>query len=215
MDLLIVTAVFVVTYLAAQLLGFPSAGLYSLLACLAVATWRLAAAQSSWRDLGFRRPANWLRTALWSLALLVASALVVALIINPLARAAHWPPMDLSRFAGLQGNWHVLLVWLLLAWTSAAMGEELLFRAFLISRLQRLFGSTPLGTTLTVLVQAVCFGVAHFYLGQRGVATAMVVGLLYGAVYLRSGRNLPALMLAHGTTDSLSLVALYFGAAAG
>jgi len=215
MDLLIVTAVFVVTYLAVQLLGYPSAGLYALLVCLAVATWRLAAAQSSWRDLGLRVPASWLRTALWSLALLVASALVAVLVIDPLARAADWPPIDLSRFAGLRGNWRVLLAWLLLAWTSAAMGEELLFRAFLISRLQMLFGSTPPGTTLTVLVQAVCFGAAHFYLGQRGVVTAMVVGLLYGAVYLRSGRNLPALMLAHGTTDSLSLVALYFGAANG
>jgi membrane protease YdiL (CAAX protease family) len=215
MDLLIVTAAYAVTYLGARLLGSSYAGLCALLACLAVATWRLAAAQSSWRDLGFRVPGNWLRTTLWSLALLVATALVGALIINPLARAAQWPPMDLSRVAGLRGNWHALMAWLLLAWTSAALAEELVFRAFLISRLQMIFGSAPLGTALTVLIQAVCFGAAHFYLGQRGVATAMAVGILYGATYLRSGRNLPALMLAHGTTDSLSLVALYFGAAAG
>jgi membrane protease YdiL (CAAX protease family) len=67
------------------------------------------------------------------------------------------------------------------------------------------------GTTLTVLVQAVCFGAAHVYLGQRGVATAMTVGLLYGAAYFGTGRNLPVLMLAHGATDSLSLIAIYMG----
>jgi uncharacterized protein len=215
MDLLIATAVFVATYLAAQWLGFPYAGPCALLACLATATWRLAVAQSSWRDLGLRMPKSWLRTLLWALALLIAGELAGLLVIAPLARAAHWAPIDLSRFAGLSGDWQVLAVWLLVAWTSAAIAEELVFRAFLMSRLQLLFGSKPLGIALTIIVQALCFGAVHFYLGQRGMATAALLGLLYGATYLRSGRNLPALMLAHGATDSLSLVALYFGAAAG
>lgn len=215
MDLLIATVAFVATYLAAQWLASPYAGPFALLACLAAATWRLAVAQSSWRDLGLRLPKSWLRTLLWAVALLVASELAGALVIAPLARAAQWAPMNLSRFAGLHGNWQVLAAWLLVAWTSAAVAEELVFRAFLMSRLQMLFGSKPAGIALTIIVQALCFGVAHFYLGSRGMATAALLGLLYGAVYLRSGRNLPAVMLAHGTTDSLSLMALYFGAAAG
>ena len=215
MDLLIATAAFVATYLATQWLGFPYAGPSALLACLAAATWRLAVAQSSWRDLGLRVPKSWLRTLLWALALLVASELAGLLIIAPLARAAHWAPLNLSRFDGLRGDWQVLALWLLVAWTSAAVAEELVFRAFLMSRLQLLFGSKPPGIALTVIVQALSFGAAHFYLGQRGMATAALLGLLYGVTYLRTGRNLPALMLAHGATDSLSLVALYLGAAAG
>ncbi len=213
MDLLITTFVFVATYLAAQWLGVPYAGPGALLACLAAATWRLAVAGSSWRDLGLRVPASWLRTLLWALALLVASELAGLFVIAPLARAADWAPLNLARFAGLRDDWQVLAMWLLMAWTSAAVAEELVFRAFLMSRLQSVFGAKPAGIALTIIVQATAFGVAHFYLGARGMATAGLLGLLYGAAYLRSGRNLPAVMLAHGTTDSLSLVALYFGAA--
>jgi membrane protease YdiL (CAAX protease family) len=213
MDVLIVTATYLAIYLAAKWLDFAYAGSAALLVCLAIATWRLAAARSSWRELGLRRPASWLRTLFWAIALLVASEAVGLLIIVPLARAAEWAPLDLSRFAGLRGDWHRLAWWLLVAWTSAAIAEELVFRAFLMSRLQILFGTKPLGIALTIIVQAAAFGVAHFYLGARGMATAALLGLLYGAVYLRSGRNLPAVVLAHGTTDSLSLVALYLGAA--
>ncbi len=212
MDLLIVAAVFVGTSVLAHLLGSAHAGTYAMLVSLAACSWRLAVTQSSWRDLGLRVPNRWLRTILLSIMLMMASQLVVLVVVEPLARAAGWPPLDVSRFAGMRGNWHALLAWLLLAWTSAAVAEELVFRAFLISRLQMLLGATRIRSGLAVLAQAVCFGVAHFELGPRGVAIATTVGVLYGAVYLGTGRNLPALMLAHGATDSLSFIALYAGA---
>jgi uncharacterized protein len=213
MDLMIVAAVFAATLLIANVLGSAYAGTYAVLVSLAACTWRLAAAHSSWLELGLRVPKSWLRTSLWSLALLVVTALVSLAIINPVARAAHWAPLDLSRFAGLHGNGHALLAWLLLAWTSAAIAEELVFRGFLISHLQQLWRATPAGRTLAVLMQAVCFGAAHYYLGPRGVVSAMVMGVVYGAMYVATDRNLPALVLAHGATDSLSLMAIYTGAA--
>jgi membrane protease YdiL (CAAX protease family) len=213
LDLLIVSAVFVATNLVGHSLNSAYAGTYALLTSFAACTWRLAVAHSSWRDLGLRLPSSWLRTILLAVALLVVSEVVALVTINPLARAAHWPPLNLSRFAGLRGNWHALLGWLTLAWTSAAIAEELVFRGFLISRLQTALRATPLHTVLVVLAQAVCFGAVHVYLGPRGVAIAITMGLLYGAVYVGTGRNLPALMLAHGATDSLSLIAIYAGAA--
>jgi membrane protease YdiL (CAAX protease family) len=212
MDLLIVGVSLAMTYLVAHSLGSANAGIYATLVGILICTWRLAIAHSSWRALGFRAPKSWPRTIVLSIALLVASELAGLLIVGPLARAANWPPLDISRFAGLGGNWHALLGWLLVAWTSAAIGEELIFRGFLISRLQTLWGETRVATLFAIVTQAICFGVAHLYLGQRGVVTATVIGLLYGAVYVGTGRQLPILVLAHGATDSTSLIAIYAGA---
>jgi membrane protease YdiL (CAAX protease family) len=111
----------------------------------------------------------------------------------------------------LSGDPWTLFGWLLVAWTSAVIGEELIFRAFLISRLQMLWSETRVATLFAIITQAIFFAVAHVYLGQRGVVTATAIGLLYGAAYVGTGRQLPALMLAHGATDSLSLIAIYTG----
>ena len=49
--------------------------------------------------------------------------------------------------------------------------------------------------------------------GTRGAVTAGMVAVVYGIVYRVNGRNLWPLVIAHGVTDTVSLVALYFGAA--
>jgi len=211
-DLLIVGVLFTATLFIARSAHSSLAGVYAVFVGVIASSWRLYASHSNWWDLGLRAPGSWLRTILLAIALLAASQLAVFLIVGPIARAAHWPAMDVSRFAGMHGNWQALLGWLLVAWTSAAIGEELLFRGFLLSQLQVLLGSTRIAAVAAIVAQAVCFGVAHGYLGPRGVATALVVGLLYGGVYVATGRNLLVLMLAHGLTDSLSLIAIYAGA---
>src|SRR6185312_16407348 len=163
MDLAIVIVVFAATLLTANVLGSAYAGTCAVLVSLAACTWRLAAAHLSWRDLGLRAPTSWPSIGLWLLVLLVASALVALAIIDPMARFAHWAPLDLSRFAGLRSDRRALVMWLLLAWTSAAIAEELVFRGFLISHLQNLWPAMPAGKALAVLIQAACFGAAHFY----------------------------------------------------
>jgi hypothetical protein len=103
--------------------------------------------------------------------------------------------------------------YLLLVWASAAFGEELVFRGFLLTRLEILLGSGLTATATAVTGQALLFGVAHWYLGLRGVSTAALIGLAYGVVYVCNARNLAPLIVAHGLTDSLSLIAIYSGIA--
>jgi membrane protease YdiL (CAAX protease family) len=102
---------------------------------------------------------------------------------------------------------------LLLVCASAAFGEELVFRGFLLTRLEILLGGGLSATATAVAGQALLFGVAHWYLGLRGVSTAALIGLAYGVVYVCNGRNLAPLIVAHGLTDSLSLIAIYSGVA--
>ena len=96
-----------------------------------------------------------------------------------------------------------------LVWVQAAFGEELVFRGFLLTRLELLLGG-GVGAALTAVVsQALLFGVGHWYLGARGVTTAGIIGVILGVAYLCDGRNLVPLIGAHGPADSLSLIAIY------
>ena len=213
-DILLVAAAFVGSAVALEALGVPQAGAVAVLVALAIATWRLRAAGTRWSDLGLRSPKSWIRVALWVAA---AYALVIAanaLVVIPLARRLSWPPTDVAKLGELAGNLPLLWSWLVVAWTTAAFGEELLFRGFLQTRLTALFGGRTLAIIAAILLQAVLFGLGHLGLGIRGAVTAGVIGVVYGTIYVVNGRNLWPLIIAHGITDSISLVALYYGAAA-
>jgi CAAX protease family protein len=211
MDLAIVSGCFALAYVAAWSAHMSAPGTVAVIGGLAAASWRLAARGSSWAAVGVRLPESWIRALVWVIALYAASALVVACVVTPLGKALHWSPVDLTRFSGLRGNAVALAGWVALAWITAAIGEELLFRGYLMTQGLAAFGNGRVGLEAAIATQAVLFGVAHAYLGVRGVLTAGCVGLIYGWVYVCNGRQLVPLILAHGVTDSLSLLAIYFG----
>jgi membrane protease YdiL (CAAX protease family) len=47
------------------------------------------------------------------------------------------------------------------------------------------------------------------------MATAALVGLVYGTWFVLRGRNLWPLIIAHGVTDTLSMIAVYMKAMPG
>jgi uncharacterized protein len=212
LDSMIVIIAFGVTFLLAGALGLPAAGSWAIAAALAATAWRYSASGLRWGDLGWRRGRPWWRLALTVLALMLLVMLANALLVMPLADALGWPPQDVSRFQALRGNATMLGGALLLAWVSAAFGEELLFRGVLLTRLEAALGRERLAGAAAVALQALLFAVGHAYLGPRGVATALTVGLVFGTAYLVNGRNLVPLVLAHGLIDTISLVAIYSGA---
>lgn len=118
------------------------------------------------------------------------------------------PLIDASRFVNLVEGNIVMYAWYLIpvAWGSAAIGEELLCRGFLLHRLEGLSA-----TWVAVVLQAVIFAAAHFYQGITGVLAVFVLALVFGAVYIRSGRNLLPVILAHGLIDTFAMTAIYLG----
>jgi membrane protease YdiL (CAAX protease family) len=212
LDSLVVIIAFALVLLVAGALALPAAGTWAIVAGLAMAAWRLPAAGVRWTDLGWRRAGPAGRFAVAVLAPMLAVMLASALLVTPLGDALGWPPQDVSRFAALRGDAMRLAAYLLLAWVSAALGEEWLFRGVLLTRLEAAFGPGRLATLAAVVLQAGLFALGHAYLGARGVATALVVGLVFGLAYVLNGRNLVPLVLAHGLIDTLSLVAIYAGA---
>jgi membrane protease YdiL (CAAX protease family) len=118
-----------------------------------------------------------------------------------------------DRWGDVEGNLPVFLLWLGIVWTSAAFGEEMFFRGFLVTRAMTLFRGVPFAAVFAVLIPALLFGLGHFYYqGMRGLVTTAAIGIAFGAAFLLLKRNLWPIVLVHGVVDTINFVVLYLGA---
>jgi membrane protease YdiL (CAAX protease family) len=163
-----------------------------------------------WRDVGFARPPSWPRAiALGCLAGIVME-LFSTFVTVPLLTHLTGKPPDLSEFRSTVGNVRLLLLWLALNWTLAAFGEELAFRGYLMQRLADVGLRTRGAWVMSLLVASVLFGWGHGGQGITGMVQETFAGLLLGLLYLGSGRNLTLPMVAHGVSNTLAFVLIYF-----
>ncbi|MFZ1007076.1 MAG: CPBP family intramembrane glutamic endopeptidase [Candidatus Sulfotelmatobacter sp.] len=165
----------------------------------------------SWTAMGLRWPASWRRTVMIALTAAAVRLLLGALVIDPVT--AHlWPPQNLPSGADqIAGHGMVALRWLLLIWTFAAFGEEIGYRGYLINRAADAGGRSKAAYWVGVLIISVLFGYGHYYKGSAGIIDSGMAGLILGATYILSGRNLWACILAHGFIDTFGVVCLFFG----
>ena len=164
-----------------------------------------------WRDLGLELTPRWRRLLVIGLGAGAAMSAMELLVTQPLLVqiTGHWP--DLSDFQPVIGNLKLLLIVIALAWTLAAIGEELVWRGYLLNRLAERIGSGRRAWIASVVLLSFAFGLAHFPQGVTGVIENTVAGLLLGALYLATGRNLIAPMVAHGVQDTIDFLLIYAG----
>jgi uncharacterized protein len=175
---------------------------------LLAATWFLHRQGTGWPTLGFPRRMPLGRFVYLTLAALAVVYLGIALVITPLLRWLDAPPVDASVLVHvIEGDLSAYLLFLIpVGWGSAAFGEELLLRGFVLNRLALLFG-----THAAVVLQALLFGLGHAYQGVTGMVNIFFVGIVFGVVYLRAGRNLWPVIAAHGIIDTISITLIYLG----
>ena len=164
-----------------------------------------------WRNVGLARPRSWK----WTLAIAAAAAglriLLGDFVIEPLATRV-WPPIKAPEGAeAITGDWKQALLWLLLIWTFAAFGEEMSYRGYLLNRAADLGKRSTAAYWIACVVVAVLFGYGHYYKGPAGILDSGMAGLILGAAYLLSGRNLWTAILAHGFIDTFGVIAAYLG----
>ncbi len=92
-------------------------------------------------------------------------------------------------------GWNGFVAILALA-ISVGFSEELVLRAYLIPRLERLLRST----WVSVLVSAAVFGLLHWQRGPRSVCGAFLGGIVYGIAFAWSRRLWPV-AIAHAMYD--------------
>ncbi len=168
--------------------------------------------QTSLAQIGFVQPDNWLSTVLLGLLIGSGLSLLGIMLIEPLIERITKQPHDVRVLEGVRGNWKALLSWLALVWGVAAIGEEALYRGFLMSQIIKLLGSSLLALLLNVLITSIIFGLSHSYQGRSGPWSTGIIGACLGVIYVLSGFNLWLPILVHGVIDTVSLIVISLGA---
>ncbi len=165
----------------------------------------------TWRDAGLRLPPRTLRVAAIGVAAGIAMWLLEFFVTMPLLHRVlgYWP--DLSDFNDVVGDPAMLAILLALNWILAAFGEEMTWRGYALPRVAGFFGDGMRAWIIGLVIVNVAFGLAHLYQGPSGVIQATVGGVLLGILYIATGRNLVAPILAHGIGNSIDFTVMYLG----
>ena len=166
----------------------------------------------SWRTLGLDRGGINVQLV-WQVPLAIVLSVGASLSVAwALGDVMSSPETAATRFGDLAGNLPGVLWWVSISWLIGGFAEEMLFRGFLLNRLERSFGGGRLAIWLAVAGQATLFGAAHiYYKGLLGGLVTAAAALVLGALYIAYRRNLWPLVLAHGFVNSIAFVAQYFG----
>jgi len=211
-DLIIyISVMFLIREIYFPSVGFIVNGIFWSLTTLIIATWRMKVRNVSWKDLGLRKPESFKKTLFVTIGILIA----IVLSIMAFEMIKDYLPFSLeqknysenseSKFGNLKGNW-LLFFTIMPAVLLESMLEELLDRGFLINWFEKLFSQTTLATILAVVLQALIFGFRHSYdLSDRSIRVGLI-GLIMGIAYVKFGRNLWPLIIAHCVLNTMSMV---------
>jgi membrane protease YdiL (CAAX protease family) len=118
---------------------------------------------------------------------------------------------DTSGYNYMQGNLPLLLISLASIYIVSSFGEEVIYRGFLINRLEELFGGGRKAVWAAMIISSLIFGLAHFGWGVVGVVQTTFMGFALAGSYLLFKRNLWILVAAHVYMDTALIVPMYFG----
>jgi len=159
----------------------------------------------SLKELNFK-PLNF-RSAKIILISYLTLELGVDFIVQPIVNWLCNETADYSSFAHIQGDASRYLKWLGSIWISAALGEELLFRAFAFAQLKNMFGKKK---GWIVLLSSLMFCLPHLYQGIAGLIMTFIFGIFFSFLYLKY-HNIWINIIVHGLIDSAFLTLSYFG----
>ena len=175
---------------------------------LALVSLGLLARRESFATIGFHRLAHTWRVAGHVLVLTVGWTVLQLALFFPVLEHVTGKQQNVSDFKGLEGNAGRLLVLLALSWTLAALGEELVFRGWIPTRLTDVFGNGTLGVITAVLGSSVLFALIHTEQGLIGVAATFLDAIFFSVLRLRY-RSVWASWMAHGFNNTIGLVAFF------
>jgi membrane protease YdiL (CAAX protease family) len=121
------------------------------------------------------------------------------------------PLPDVSVFRAAIGDGRRLAFLLLMSWTTAAFGEEIVYRGWITARVAALGRCSRPAWILAIVASSAVFGTVHMYQGLSGMIATGLTGFLLGCVYLATGRNLWAPIVAHGVMDTSGFLMIYLG----
>jgi membrane protease YdiL (CAAX protease family) len=158
--------------------------------------------------LGLAPAHSWAVTVGFSL-LWLALMIAYTPVADRLASVTIEEPPKLGAFRAVQRSRTGLVAGIVIAWVVGGFLEEFLLRGivlrFTASFLEEWL-SAPLAATIAILAAATLATFAHLYQGRRGALIVGQLSVLFGILYVISGYDLWAVVLCHGTYDTIAFV---------
>jgi len=164
-----------------------------------------------WKDVGFARPRSWARAILLGVAVGLCMEVMELFLTQPLLARWLGRMPDLSDFADVVGNLKLFLFYVVLVWVLGTLGEEIVYRGYLMNRVAGVFRNTRPAWVVSLIAVSVVFGCGHIDQGATGMIENVWNGLLLGTIYLACGRNLAVPVIAHAFTDTMDFILIYLG----
>lgn len=168
----------------------------------------------SWKELGLTfKSISWsegFKTFL--LSLLVTVLGLAAYILGGIVMAAITGTPETADMGGydyLKNNIGMLLLTLVGVYIVSSFGEEVIYRAFLITRISKLGQDSKKATIVAVLLSSIIFGFIHYDWGPAGIVQTACMGLVMGICYIKFKRRLWILVLAHAYMDTILMIGVY------
>lgn len=164
------------------------------------------------KSMGFTK-ANFNVKNLLVFAPIVAIILLViyVAILIPIVESITSQPQDLELFKALKGNTGMLVVTLIYVWISAALGEEIIFRGYLMRQFIRVFGDNKISLILNIAIFSIFFGALHSYQGPTGQILAGLTGATFATIFAYKKYDLWFNVFIHGFFDTFAILAFYMG----
>jgi len=122
-------------------------------------------------------------------------------------------PIDYSSMEQVRGNLPTAIIWLLIVWATAAFGEEIIFRGYLMRQFIKFFGDSKVSILINILLIAAFFGYMHMQQGITGQLVTMSVGSILSLIFYLRKYDLWFMIIVHGVFNTLGILSFYFGLA--
>lgn len=164
----------------------------------------------AWRDIGLRLPPRTAQAVSVGIVAGLAIELFAVNVTTPWITSITGMPPDVSDLRALVGNAYLLVLLVVASWIMAAFGEELAFRGYLMNRFADCFGRSRIAWIASLIVVSIYFGIGHGTQGVTGIVQESLSGCWLGVLFLVTGRNLTVPIVAHGVSNTLALVLIYW-----
>lgn len=163
-------------------------------------------------DIGLRWPPKKTRVAALKWIFLIALIVLLvrigsAFAISPIVQLL--PDQNIAeRSAPFVGNLGLMLFLLPFMWL-AVIGEEVLFRGFLMNYIAGVIGNTSKGWIVAIIISSIIFGLGHFWKGPGGMLSSGIAALVFGSAFYLSRKNLWPCIVAHIAGNTLGFISIY------
>ena len=161
--------------------------------------------------LGLFNPKNWFQTILIGLVMGVFIQVFGIYVLSPIKEWMGIAQEIPAAYAAIEGNNSKLIIYLVVAWTTAGFGEELIYRSFFLGQFVSVFENIKNKWILSLIISSILFGFLHFNNGIDAIIGTTINGFIIGLVYLKTGRNIWAAYVTHAVANTIGFLIIYTG----